>query len=153
MGDFTLEDAILLATHAHKGQIDKVGEPYILHPLRVMFTFPPYRPQQRMVAVMHDVLEDTAVTAEDLLRTGCDPNIVQSVVALTYTDGMRAEGFSYHDFITQSVLPNEIARDVKIADIRDNSSMERLLRLDRDTQDRLLKKYNRALDILEAPRA
>lgn len=144
---FGLEDAIILATNAHRGQADKVGEPYILHPLRVMFQFPPYQPKERMVAVMHDVIEDTVVTAQDLLEEDCDPEVVAAIVAMSKTD----KHDTYMNFITDKVCKNELARTVKLADIADNLSMERLLRLDAATQERLLRKYNQALEVLRQP--
>jgi GTP diphosphokinase / guanosine-3',5'-bis(diphosphate) 3'-diphosphatase len=63
---FMLENAIIIATKSHKGQFDKIGEPYILHPLRVMMAVQGI--QCRVVAILHDVLEDTTVTKEDLLK-------------------------------------------------------------------------------------
>lgn len=141
---FGLEEAIILATNAHRGQLDKVGEPYILHPLRVMFKFPPYQPKERMIAVMHDVIEDTDITAQDLLEEDCDPEVVAAIVAMSKTD----KHTNYMDFITNKVLKNELARAVKLEDIADNLSMERLLRLDAATQERLIRKYNKALEVL-----
>ncbi len=141
---FTLEDAIVLATNAHRGQTDKVGEPYILHPLRVMFSIDPWLTDHRIVAVMHDVLEDTAVTVESLFTIHDVPaSLIQALVSMTHLTNE-----SYADYI-QRVKLNDIARTVKIADIRDNTSMERLLRLDKPTIDRLLKKYQPALTVLE----
>lgn len=140
----TLEDAIILACNAHRGQVDKVGEPYVLHPLRVMFSFQPYQAKKRMVAVLHDVIEDTDITAQDLLEEGYDPEVVAAVVALSKTN----PDMTYLEFIENKVCQNPLAVDVKIADINDNTSMERLLRLDKDTQERLLAKYEKALRIL-----
>lgn len=143
MADFALDDAILLATRAHKGQADKVGEPYILHPLRVMFSFPPYHWRERIVAVLHDVLEDTDVTRKELVDLGIDPECIVAIEVMTHE-----KGEPYANYI-KGISQHSLAREVKIADIKDNTSMERLLRLDRETQDRLLKKYNKALDVLE----
>src|SRR5688500_19211018 len=107
---FTIEDAILLATEAHKGQVDKVGEPYILHPLRVMFSFEPYERDERMVAVLHDVIEDTDLTAESLFEARVPAVIVEAVVAMSKTD----KNMTYADFINTKVMRNPLARRVKI---------------------------------------
>ena len=70
-----LELAIELATRFHEGQVDKCGEPYILHPLRVMMTV--QGEQARVVAVLHDVLEDTEATAQGLVDSGIKPEYVK----------------------------------------------------------------------------
>ena len=108
-----LEHAIKLATDAHDGQVDKNGEPYILHPLRVMLAVS--TPDERIAAVLHDVVEDTGVTCDDLYWVhGFKPEIVSAIRALT-----RAAGEDYLAFI-QRAKGNALARSVKIADIRDN---------------------------------
>lgn len=142
---FTIEDALILAIEAHKGQVDKAGQPYIMHPLRVMFSFEEYERDERMVAVLHDVIEDTALTAEGLFDAGVPARIVEAVVAMSKTDSDT----SYEYFIKYKVMRNYIARRVKLHDIRDNMSVERLLRLPAEVQDRMRAKYNPALDILE----
>jgi len=76
-----LEQAISIASIAHKGQLDKGGEPYILHPLRVMMRLKEER--QRIVAVLHDVVEDTNLTIQDLIFKGLDcdlANVVQTLI-------------------------------------------------------------------------
>src|SRR5215210_371579 len=77
----TVEDAIELARQAHAGQFDKAGEPYISHPLRVMAAMD--NDEARMVAVLHDVVEDTAVTLEDLANAGYPAAVVEAVGLLT----------------------------------------------------------------------
>jgi GTP diphosphokinase / guanosine-3',5'-bis(diphosphate) 3'-diphosphatase len=144
---FSLEDAIILATNAHKGQTDKANEPYILHPLRVMFTFPPYMLRERITAVLHDTLEDTELTAESLFGHGVPAECVEAIVALTYSGPDKRSGMTYMEFVGRC-RQNPIARQVKIADIKDNTSMERMLRLDTKTQERLRDKYAPALDLL-----
>lgn len=108
-----LDHAIKLATDAHAGQVDKAGDPYILHPLRVMLAVS--TPDERIAAVLHDVVEDTDVTCDDLYWVhGFKSEIVLALAALT-----RAKGEDYLDFV-QRAKTNAIARAVKIADIRDN---------------------------------
>lgn len=112
-----LTDAILLACSAHDGQTDKAGEPYILHPLRVMQAMT--TKTDRIVAVLHDVAEDVEY-GWDLIHGGeFSDEVVDAVDALT-----RREGESYEDFI-QRCAANPIARRVKLADIADNLSPSR----------------------------
>lgn len=113
-----LDDAIELAVRAHRGQKDKAGVPYILHPLRVMLRM---RTEEEMTAaVLHDVVEDTHYTLEDLGRAGYPARVLEAVDCLT-----RREGETYEAFI-ERVMPNPIARRVKIADIEDNMDLRRI---------------------------
>jgi (p)ppGpp synthase/HD superfamily hydrolase len=141
---FGLQEAIALAVTAHQGQFDKAGEPYILHPLAVMLSIDPWLTEQRIVAVLHDVLEDSDLSAEDLLRRGCPGEIVEALVVLTHRKGQ-----SYAEYI-RDIKANPIAAAVKLADLRHNTSMERLLRLDQPTVKRLLAKYEPAIKELTA---
>lgn len=135
-----LDTAIKLATDAHAGQVDKSGEPYILHPLRVMLSMK--AEDERIVAVLHDVVEDTPWTCEDLYwQHGFKPEIVMAVAALT-----RGKDEDYFDFIRR-LAPNLIARSVKIADIRDNLDPGRGLPTDAKANERI-EKYRRALEVL-----
>lgn len=137
---FTVDDAIRIARAAHEGQVDKSGHPYIGHPLRVMSRVS--GEHARMAAVLHDVVEDTSVTADDLLAAGCPPEVVRTVLALTHADGESQEQY------LARVLTDPVAVAVKRADIADNTSPPRLALLDQATQDRLRAKYSRALDLL-----
>jgi (p)ppGpp synthase/HD superfamily hydrolase len=138
---FTLEDAITIATAAHDGQVDKSGRPYIGHPLRVMASVTGEHAQ--MAAVLHDVIEDTSVTASDLLARGCPAVVVDAVVALSHLPGEPQEDY------LRRVAADPLAVTVKRADIADNLSPARLARLDAETQDRLRVKYARALGLLD----
>lgn len=137
---FTVDDAIRIARAAHDGQVDKSGKPYIDHPLRVMGRVS--GEHARMAAVLHDVVEDTAITGDDLLAAGCPPEVVATVLTLSHRDGESQE-----DYLAR-VLADPVAVAVKRADIADNTSPARLALLDAATQDRLRAKYSRALDIL-----
>jgi (p)ppGpp synthase/HD superfamily hydrolase len=137
---FTVDDAIRTARAAHEGQVDKSGKPYIDHPLRVMGRVS--GEHARMAAVLHDVVEDTAVTDSDLLAAGCPPEVVATVLALSHRDGEGQE-----DYLAR-VRTDPVAVEVKRADIADNTSPARLALLDPATQDRLRAKYARALEIL-----
>ena len=113
-----LERAITIATEAHCKQLDKAGAPYILHPLRVMSRF--NSEAERIVAVLHDVVEDTDWTLERLSQEGFSAEVVQAVDCVT-----RREGESYDDFVKRSAA-NPLARRVKIADLEDNMDIRRL---------------------------
>ncbi|MFC0201630.1 phosphohydrolase [Paracoccus rhizosphaerae] len=113
-----LERVIEIAAGAHRGQRDKAGEPFILHPLRVMNACS--TGSQRIVAVLHDVVEDSDWTLDDLRQEGLAEDLVAAVDAMT-----RREGESYADFVDRAAR-NPIARAVKIADLRDNLDMTRI---------------------------
>ncbi|WP_053737837.1 HD domain-containing protein [Nocardia sp. NRRL S-836] len=138
---FTLEDAVAIATAAHDGQVDKSGRPYIGHPLRVMAAVT--GEHEQMAAVLHDVVEDTEVTAADLLAGGCPPEVVDAVVALSHLPDEPQEDY------LRRVAANPLAVTVKRADIGDNLSPARIARLDAATQDRLKAKYAQALRLLD----
>lgn len=137
----TLESAIILATRAHAGQVDKGGQPYILHPLRVMLDLQAkgYEDDTLVAAVLHDVLEDTETSGWDLVEFGLV--VIDTVRALTKT---REE--MYPDYIKR-VSRSPLARVIKLADLRDNTRPERL------TTPALRRlaatRYARALAVLE----
>ncbi|WP_433269767.1 HD domain-containing protein [Actinosynnema sp. CS-041913] len=138
---FTVDDAIRIARAAHDGQVDKSGRPYIDHPLRVMGRVS--GEHARMAAVLHDVLEDTAVTADDLRAAGCPTGVVDTVIALSHLPDEPQEDY------LRRVAADPVAVAVKRADIADNTSPPRLALLDQPTQDRLRAKYARALHLLD----
>jgi GTP diphosphokinase / guanosine-3',5'-bis(diphosphate) 3'-diphosphatase len=114
----TLERAIQIAAKAHTGQLDKAGQPYILHPLRLMFAVNDMN--EKIVSVLHDVVEDTSVTLEDLLSEGFSQDIVDAVEALTKREGeSRLEAAA-------RVTQNKIALVVKLADVNDNMDLKRI---------------------------
>ena len=131
----TLEDAIQLAVQAHRGQKDKAGAPYILHPLRVMLRM--RSDVGRMVAVLHDVLEDTQHTLLDLQQAGYPQRVLEALDCLT-----RRENETYEEFI-ERVKANPLARKVKIADLEDNMDIRRISDPQEKDMERL-KKYRRA---------
>jgi hypothetical protein len=115
----TIEKALLIAAKAHEGQKDKEGLPYILHPLRVMSGV--QGEEAQIVAVLHDVIEDTSVTIDELRRAGFSERVLAAVQCMTH----RKEE-SYADYVVRC-NGNEIARQVKLSDLRDNSRLDRLL--------------------------
>jgi (p)ppGpp synthase/HD superfamily hydrolase len=113
-----LEDAIALAVEAHRGQRDKAGQTYILHPLRVMLRLE--TETERMVAVLHDVVEDSPWTLERLRGLGYPEEVLGALDCLT-----KREGETYEAFI-ERVRPHPLARRVKLADLEDNMDVRRL---------------------------
>lgn len=131
----TLEDAISIAAEAHRGQRDKAGAVYLLHPLRLMLRMD--SEAAMMAAVLHDVVEDSDWTLERLRRRGFAEEVVEAVACLTHRDGE-----SYEEFV-ERVKPNPLARRVKIADLEDNMNVLRVGRLGPKDLERL-EKYHRA---------
>lgn len=130
----TVEDAIALALEAHRGQVDRAGEPYILHPLRVMAGLK--SDTERMIAVLHDVIEDTPVTLDDLRARGYDETVVNAVDSLS-----RRDGESYEAFI-QRIKQNPLAVPVKLADLMDNMDLRRNAMLQDGDLERLQRYQN-----------
>jgi (p)ppGpp synthase/HD superfamily hydrolase len=114
----TIEDALQLALNAHRGQKDKFDMPYILHPLRVMAK--QTSDETRIVALLHDVVEDSATTLEDLRQMGYSEAIIAAVDALTHRDDE-----DYFDQIRRA-KNNLLARPVKQADLEDNMDIRRI---------------------------
>jgi len=131
----TLERAILIAAQAHLGQRDKGGAPYILHPLRMMMRME--SEAAMMAAVLHDVVEDSDWTLEQLRGEGFSEEVLQAVDCLT-----SREGETYDEFITR-VRESAIARQVKIADLEDNMNVERIGEITQKDLARI-EKYHRA---------
>ena len=109
-----------IAIRAHAGQLDKGGNPYINHPLAVAAGVQGY--ELKIVALLHDVLEDSSVTAQDLLAEGFPPELVEAICVLTHN---KEDEMSYRDYIF-SVKKNPIARAVKISDIMHNLDLSRI---------------------------
>ena len=114
----TLERAIAIAAAAHAGQLDKAGQPYILHPLRVMLRV--NTEEERIAAVLHDVVEDTSVTLEQLAGEGFAEEVLVAIEALT-----KNVGESRMDAARRAVK-NRIARTVKLADNAENMDLSRI---------------------------
>ena len=137
----TIERAIEIAATAHAGQKGKNGEAYILHPLRVMMAVG--SESERMAAVLHDVVEDTSVTLDDLRAAGFAEEVVRAVDLLT-----KREGESREEAARRAVA-DPIARAVKLADVSDNMDLTRLPRITKKDRDRLAE-YEKVKAILEA---
>lgn len=140
----TVERAIAIAAQAHAGQVDKAGAPYILHPLRVMLA--QADDIARMVAVLHDVVEDTAVGFDDLRAEGFPSAVLEALASVT-----KREGEAYDEFVARASA-NPIGRQVKLADLIDNSDLSRIaVPTERDHQR--LEKYQRAIEQIRAMEA
>ncbi len=139
--DDLLARATEIAITAHEGQTRKNGEPYANHPLRVSEAC--HTLAEKVVGMLHDVVEDTGVTLEDLKNTGFPEDIVDGVESVTKRDGE-----SYLDFVLRSKA-NPIGRTVKAEDIRDNTTDVPDLRTRRGERHQ---KYLLALHILKGGR-
>lgn len=132
--------AEIIAKKAHAGQVDKAGEDYFNHPKRVALNF--YEDEEIIVALLHDVIEDTNITLEQLKNEGFNEAVLNALNAIT-----KREGESYDQFIGR-VKENPIALKVKLADLRDNMDILRLPVLtDKDLQR--IAKYHKAYKYLE----
>ena len=132
----TLERAIAIAAEAHTGQVDKAGAPYILHPIRVMLRVPSI--EEKMTAVLHDVVEDTTITLDMLLAEGFPREVVRAVDALT-----KRSGETYEAFVARAVM-DPIGRSVKLADLAENSDLTRIQSPTTKDIERV-EKYRRAI--------
>ncbi len=113
-----LEQAIKIAVEAHLGQTDKSGQPYILHPLHVMFSVE--TENEKIAAVLHDTVEDTHITFDDLVCEGFSTEVVDAVRALTKLDGESRTDAAHR------ASKDPIARVVKLADVAHNMDLSRI---------------------------
>ena len=132
----TLERAIAIAATAHAGQVDKGGAPYILHPLKVMLRMNTL--EQRIVAVLHDVVEDCGVSLDDLRKEGFSEEVLSAIESVT-----KVPGESYEDFVDRAAQ-NPIGRVVKLADLEENSDLSRIDSPSWEDLERV-EKYRRAI--------
>lgn len=135
-----LLNAIRIAINAHDGQTDKLGQPYTLHPLRVMLMA--NTEQERIVGVLHDVIEDCPDWPKERLALHFSDEIMTALESVT-----RREGESYEDFVLRAKA-NPIGREVKMNDLADNLDPARLAVLSPADRDRLKAKYLKAMQTL-----
>lgn len=131
--------AIELAALKHKGQKDKAGAPYILHPMSVAERVSTL--EEKIVAWLHDIVEDTDVTLVDLENLGFSRKIVEAIRCITKTSKETYEEYLY------KVRQNDIARDVKLSDLKHNMSVSRLQTPTKRDFNRI-RKYKRAYEFL-----
>ena len=136
----TIERAVEIAARAHAGQVDKAGVPYLFHPLRLMLSVS--TPEERMAAVLHDVVEDTPVTLDDLRAERFPVQVIEAIQALTKLPGeTRLEA-------ARRAAEHPIARVVKLADVKDNMDLRRIATPD-DNDYARLKEYEQVKQLLE----
>lgn len=134
-----IDIALAIAKKAHAGQVDKAGIDYIQHPLYVASQVK--TEQEKVVALLHDVIEDSDVTVDDLLVSGLSNEVVTAVQILT-----KKKGQSYQEYL-EKVKSNNLARVVKLADLKHNSDLSRLKSVT-DTDYERVKKYKNAINYL-----
>jgi (p)ppGpp synthase/HD superfamily hydrolase len=138
----TLERAIAIAAQAHAGQVDKAGAPYVLHPLRMMLRVA--SPEERIVAVLHDVCEDCPGWTFDRLKAeGFSDGILAALDSVTKRDGEDYESF------VRRAAGNPIGRSVKLADLSDNCDLSRIASPSPRDHERI-EKYRRAIDLINS---
>ena len=135
-----LERAIEIAVLAHKGHVDKAMSPYILHPLRAMLALE--TDEERIVAVLHDVVEDSEWTFEMLENEGFSEAVLLALRSVT-----AIPGEAYDAFITRAAK-NPVGRRVKLADLADNMDLKRINEPTEKDFERL-KKYRKAYRMLQ----
>lgn len=135
-----LEKAIGLALRVHRGQQDRYGRPYILHPLHVMLQMD--SEVEMMAAVLHDVIEDSDTTLEALQAEGFPPDVLEAVRLMTHDKGT----LSYEAYVRR-LKPNDTARKIKLADLEHNMDIRRMDRVRPEDVERL-EKYRRAWEML-----
>ncbi|MFA4080450.1 HD domain-containing protein [Mycobacteroides salmoniphilum] len=140
-----VEKARRLAEEAHAGQTDKAGEPYIGHVSRVAASVVPQEPAFIAAALLHDVVEDSRVSLDDIAAQGFPLDVVTAVGLLTREKQVDAEEYY------RRIRSDPIALAVKLSDIADNADPARLAKLDTPTRERLIAKYRNALLALGAP--
>ena len=135
------EKAYEIAKKAHLGQIDKAGEDYIKHPEKVASFV--NSDEEKAVAYLHDVIEDTELTLEDLREYGFSEEVLKAVDVIT-----KKKGQDYQTYLN-SVKENKLARVVKLADLRHNSDLTRLINITEKDRERK-EKYQKAIDFLNS---
>jgi (p)ppGpp synthase/HD superfamily hydrolase len=136
-----LGKAIEIAATAHSGQVDKGGKPYILHPLWVMDRVRHLGEDYMIVAILHDVMEDSEWTFSDLISEEFNQNVMYALSLLTHDPAV-----SYDDYI-KVIATDPIAKAVKLRDLEHNTKVTRLKGLRKKDFDRL-EKYHRAYTYL-----
>jgi (p)ppGpp synthase/HD superfamily hydrolase len=132
----TIEDAVELAVTSHRGQVDKYRQPYILHVIGVAGRCRSI--DEKIVAFLHDVVEDTDTTLDDLRHLGFSEPVVVAVGCLT-----RRKGETYDAFVDR-IAPNPLARAVKLADLEDNMDIRRSNRPMKEKDAERMEKYRKA---------
>ncbi len=131
--------AMRISFDAHKEQVDKCGVPYVFHPIHVAEQMK--SEHATCVALLHDVVEDTAITLEELAAEGFPPEVLEALRLLRHDPAVP-----YMEYVRQ-IKENSLAKQVKLADLRHNSDLTRLDEVDRYAEARAAK-YRRAIRLL-----
>lgn len=132
--------AYIICFIKHFKQKDKAGKPYYLHPMRVSKNVKTIKEKQ--VALLHDIIEDTDINANDLKKYGFDNEIINAIKLLS-----KNKNTNYLEYIT-NIKENDLARTIKISDLKDNMNLKRL-KIIRDKDIKRQEKYKKALNFLE----
>ena len=135
------KQALRLCFQAHRDQLDKGGLPYVFHPFHLAEQM--LDEDTTVLALLHDVVEDTPYTLEDLAQMGFSPRVLEALALMTHDPAMP-----YMDYVAK-IKANPLARAVKLADLRHNSDTTRLDAPDPRAMQRL-EKYRRAIQLLES---
>lgn len=138
-----LATAIKIAVNAHDGQYDKGGNPYIMHVLKVMHYLKSDDHELQAIAVLHDVVEDTSITYQDLIRAGMTERIIAGIKLLTKQPGQTTTEY------LDAILTNKDAMLVKLSDLRHNSDIRRLKGITEKDIKRTMKYHQMYLTIKE----
>lgn len=142
-GPALLGAALELASRAHAGQVDKAGNDYLAHPLRVAARVVEAGEEAVAVALLHDVIEDSDLDIEDLVAAGFPEQVTEAVERLTRRDGEP------HADAVRRAAADPLAAVVKRADLADNADPARLALLPQQLRTRLSAKYTQAFALLE----
>jgi (p)ppGpp synthase/HD superfamily hydrolase len=134
-----LEKAIAIALRVHEGQTDRYGRPYIIHPLTVMLQMD--SEAEMTAAVLHDVIEDSETTLEDLKEEGFSPEVLEAVRLMTH------EEMDSYEVYVRKLKPNPMARKIKLADLQHNMDIRRMDRVEARDLERL-ERYRSAWETL-----
>lgn len=132
---------LLLATNGHAGQFDRGGQPYILHPLKVMHYLKTDDEELQCIALGHDIIEDTKVTYKELNDAGISVRVIAGIHALT-----KLPGETYDEYKSR-VMDNEDAMRVKLCDLRHNTDIRRLKGVTEKDLERIAKYQRFYLEI------
>ena len=131
--------ALKLCFEAHKEQTDKSGMPYVFHPFHLAEQMK--TEETTIVALLHDLVEDTDYTIDDLINMGFNKTVTDAIALMTHTDGI-----DYMDYV-RMIKKNPIAKTVKLADLTHNSDLSRLDAVDEKALKRR-EKYLKAMELL-----
>ena len=131
--------AMKLCFEAHKNQTDKSGLPYVFHPFHVAEQM--HDEKTTIVALLHDVIEDTSYTLQDLRAMGFNQEVLDAIALMTHDNNVP-----YMEYVAK-IRENPIARTVKLADLRHNSDLTRMDEIT-ETELKRVEKYKAAMRLL-----